>query len=94
MHGNVGEVCTDQYDSGYYLESPTDDPVNAGPGERRVVRGGSVFNTREHCRAAYRSYMYRKNQYEFLGLRLALVPVGLPDENPAPDRAESIPTNP
>jgi hypothetical protein len=38
--------------------------------------------------------MYRKNQYEFLGLRLALVPVGLPDENPAPDRAESIPTNP
>jgi formylglycine-generating enzyme required for sulfatase activity/serine/threonine protein kinase len=84
MHGNVGEVCADQYDSGYYLESPTDDPVNASPGERRVVRGGSVFNTREHCRTAYRSYVYRKNQYEFLGLRVALVLLDHPDGDDTP----------
>lgn len=74
MHGNVSEMCADLHDVGYYLESPTDDPCLAGEGERRVVRGGSVFNTPEHCRAAYRSFVYAKNKYEFLGLRVALVP--------------------
>ena len=39
-----------------------------------ACRGGSILNTPKHCRCAYRSYVYSKNQYEFLGLRLALVP--------------------
>jgi formylglycine-generating enzyme required for sulfatase activity len=76
MHGNVGEICLDQYEPGFYLESPTDDPRCAGDGERLVVRGGSVLNTPEHCRSAYRSYIYRRNEYEFVGVRLALVPDG------------------
>ena len=74
LHGNVGEVCVDQYAAGYYLESPTNDPIADGDGEQLVVRGGSILNTPDHCRCAYRSYVYSKNQYEFLGLRLALVP--------------------
>jgi formylglycine-generating enzyme required for sulfatase activity len=73
MHGNVGEVCADQYVPGFYLESPTEDPLCKQDGETPVVRGGSVLNTPEHCRSAYRSYVYRKNEYPFLGLRLAMV---------------------
>lgn len=76
LHGNVGEICRDRYAAGFYLESPTNDPCNTAAGDTLVVRGGSVFNTAAHCRSAYRSYLYRKNQYEFLGLRLALVPIG------------------
>jgi formylglycine-generating enzyme required for sulfatase activity len=74
LHGNVSELCADNHRVGYYLESPVDSPRADGDGERLVVRGGSVLNTPEHCRAAYRSYIYRKNHYEFVGLRLALVP--------------------
>ncbi len=40
-----------------------------------VVRGGNIFNTPRHCRAAYRSYVFRKNEYPFIGLRLALAPI-------------------
>ncbi len=74
MHGNVGEVCRDDYDADFYLEAPVADPVGPPAGEKPIVRGGSVLNTPEHCRSAYRSYVYRKNAYEFLGIRLALVP--------------------
>ncbi len=74
MHGNVSEVCVDQYVPGFYLESPTDDPIAEAEGETPVVRGGGILNTAAHCRAAYRSYVYRKNEYPFLGLRLALTP--------------------
>jgi len=83
MHGNVGEICLDQHAVGFYLESPVDDPVCTGDNEQPVVRGGSVLNVAEHCRTAYRSYVYRKNRYEFLGLRVAL----------APPRSESSPTS-
>lgn len=73
MHGNAGEICVDEHDPAFYLDSPTDDPVHNGPGERPVVRGGSILNTAQHCRSAYRSYVYAKNRYDFLGIRLVLV---------------------
>lgn len=73
MHGNVGEVCADEYSTSAYLETATEDPHGEWAVERPIVRGGSVFNTPQHCRAAYRSYAYSKNKYEFLGVRLALV---------------------
>ncbi len=75
MHGNAGEICTDQYMPGFYLKSPVDDPICTREGSNMVVRGGNVLNTPQHCRAAYRSYVYRKNEYPFIGLRLALVPI-------------------
>jgi len=84
MHGNVGEICADEYSPSFYLEAPVDDPLSIGPGDRSVVRGGSVFNTPEHCRTAYRSFVFARNQYEFLGLRLALVPADQPKPNSAP----------
>ncbi len=84
MHGNASEICADQYDPGFYLESPIENPVLAREGNTPIVRGGSVLNLPQHCRAAYRSYVYSKNRYPFLGLRLALVPVG--DASPAVER--------
>ncbi|MBN2562708.1 MAG: SUMF1/EgtB/PvdO family nonheme iron enzyme [Phycisphaerae bacterium] len=72
MHGNVGEVCSDQYSYGFYLESPTEEPFCRLEGETPVVRGGSVLNTPEQCRSAYRSYVYSKNEYPFIGLRLVM----------------------
>lgn len=75
LHGNVGELCADEHVVGYYLESPVEQPFSQPADERPVVRGGSILNTPEHCRAAYRSYAYRRNRYEFVGVRLALVPV-------------------
>ena len=65
----------DQYAPGFYLESPVLDPVSTRDGDSPIVRGGNVLNTAKHCRAAYRSYIYAKNNYPFVGLRLALAPV-------------------
>jgi len=80
MHGNVGELCADRYLPGYYLESPVEAPLCTSESETLVVRGGSVLNLAEHCRSAYRSHIYNKNKYPFVGLRPALVPLA---ETPA-----------
>ncbi len=94
MHGNANEVCIDQYAVGFYLESPVENPMAAREGDTPVVRGGSVLNIPKHCRSAYRSYAYRKNDYPFLGLRLALVPVRDPDATAATRPAAEKPANP
>ena len=86
MHGNVSEICADRYTPGFYLESAVESPVCVAETETLVVRGGSVLNLAEHCRAAYRSYVYEKNQYPFLGIRLALVPL--------PDEPSAVPVDP
>jgi formylglycine-generating enzyme required for sulfatase activity len=93
MHGNVGEICADQYIPGYYLESPTDDPLCSNDGEIPVVRGGSVLNTPEHCRSAYRSYVYDKNEYPFLGVRPAMVLVSAEASPGQPEPAGAPPTD-
>jgi formylglycine-generating enzyme required for sulfatase activity len=74
MHGNVSEVCRDEYDPEFYLESPTEDPIASAQGNHPVIRGGGILNLPEHCRSAYRSYFYSKNKYQFVGVRLALAP--------------------
>jgi serine/threonine protein kinase len=58
MHGNVWEWCHDQEEEG----------------KKRVVRGGSWFDSGENCRAAMRRSDPPNSTDGSLGLRLALVP--------------------
>lgn len=78
MHGNVSEICRDDYVTNYYMDSSTEDPAAYVDGLKPVLRGGGILNLPEHCRSAYRSYIYRRNQYQFVGVRLALIPADTP----------------
>ncbi len=74
--GNVAEWCSDTYVRDGYLskEKVQTDPLNENAGKYYVVRGGAWSNLPEHCRVAYRSYAGAKSRYNFLGVRLVLIP--------------------
>ena len=57
MHGNISEWCQDKFDDEFYLESPTDDPVNASDyysSTPHVVRGGSWGQRVTFCKSSHR----------------------------------------
>ncbi|WP_418869584.1 formylglycine-generating enzyme family protein [Segatella hominis] len=70
MTGNVWEWCQDMY--GYYSLSAQKNPTGSTGGNKRVIRGGSWFNTRESCRTSDRADSSPDHHFEGLGLRLAL----------------------
>jgi formylglycine-generating enzyme required for sulfatase activity len=65
MHGNVWEWCQDSWHSNY-KGAPTDGSAwldNEESSNRKLLRGGSWYNTPENCRSAYRYYNNLDNTY-------------------------------
>ncbi|MDA3885298.1 MAG: SUMF1/EgtB/PvdO family nonheme iron enzyme [Candidatus Delongbacteria bacterium] len=50
MSGNVNEWCSDWYDSDYYKNSTSNNPIGPGIGRSRVVRGGYWYAHPAYCR--------------------------------------------
>ena len=77
MHGNVWEWCRDGYD----VKLPGGvDPEGPGGALRRVVRGGSWLNFGVNCRSADRGRGNPGYRVNFLGFRVAAVPLGAKDK--------------
>ncbi|MCP4111648.1 MAG: SUMF1/EgtB/PvdO family nonheme iron enzyme [Desulfobacteraceae bacterium] len=71
MSGNVWEWCQDIYSSTAYKEHKRNNPIYAGKGLFRVIRGGSWgFNAR-NCRCAGRNRGSPDNRSGNLGFRLS-----------------------
>jgi formylglycine-generating enzyme required for sulfatase activity/tRNA A-37 threonylcarbamoyl transferase component Bud32 len=71
MQGNLSEWCHDWY-RGEYVNGEVD-PLGAGGGANRVVRGGNWSDRAAGCRAASRNAFRPVDRTALLGIRLAVV---------------------
>jgi len=72
MCGNVWEWCNDRYGSGYYANSPIDDPTGPASGSTRMLRGGSWYHPSKLCRSAVRHAFPADNRNRETGFRVAM----------------------
>ena len=74
MYGNVCEWCNDWFDSGYYSQSPSNNPTGPSSGSYRVMRSGSWINSARYCRSAYRNWYTPTYTNYNLGFRVVRRP--------------------
>mgnify|MGYP006297570197 FL=1 len=70
MSGNVWEWCWDWYNSGYYSDSPSNNPTGSVSGWYRVIRGGVWYHDADYCRTVYRINYPPSQSNRGLGFRL------------------------
>ncbi|MFT5407510.1 MAG: sulfatase activating formylglycine-generating enzyme [Verrucomicrobiales bacterium] len=76
MHGNVWEICRDEYYADYYAASPKDDPQGPSATHRHVTvtRGGGWSYSAKSSRSAERGYLnmgHHRERSDALGFRIA-----------------------
>jgi len=72
MTGNVWEWCGDWHDKDYYQSSPRNNPSGPSSGNRRVLRGGSWYNSAWNVRTAGRYGLDLEQRNDIFGFRLVL----------------------
>jgi formylglycine-generating enzyme required for sulfatase activity len=84
MHGNVWEWCLDHWHDSYE-GAPSDGSAwlkpSASEEERRLLRGGSWFDSPRYCRSAYRARLRPVLASVYVGFRVVCLPQG-PSLNP------------
>ncbi|MFP3981977.1 MAG: SUMF1/EgtB/PvdO family nonheme iron enzyme [Desulfobacterales bacterium] len=75
MAGNVYEWCADIYHEEAYRHHEYRNPVYAGEGTRRVIRGGSWCNFPSELRCSYRASVNAGFKGNYLGFRVVMTPV-------------------
>jgi len=96
MHGNVGELVQDGWDSEFFTESQEQaaiDPMNPyRAGSLLVVRGGWLWNDHVSCTSSTRSNIHPLDRFSHVGFRVVLVVGAVPATEPptTTDRAVSF----
>lgn len=71
MSGNAWELVNDWWSTDYYGRSPARNPQGPDSGERKVVRGGSWYNSSWSLRCASTSWAGPGDRREWMGFRCA-----------------------